>query len=112
VIVDWVKLKVVEYALSLVVAPLAMLTMQGLKFGVRQVDALPSWQKRAVVVAVAAMFTSLWHLAGVDFGVSNESIEGLTTLPVATLETALAAVLAMGLHWVKTMRQSKANGGK
>jgi hypothetical protein len=106
------KLKVVEYALSFVVAPLAMLAMQGLKIGVRQVDALPTWQKRGVVVAIAALFTALGHLAGVDFGVTSESVDALATLPVATLETVIAALIAMGLHWVKTTRQSKADGAK
>ncbi len=109
---DWVKLKVVEYALSFVVAPLAMLAMQGLKIGVRQVDALPSWQKRGVVVAIAALFTALGHLAGVDFGVTSESVDALATLPVATLETVIAALIAMALHWVKTTRQAKADGAK
>lgn len=109
---DFLKLKVVEYALSFVVAPLAMLAMQGLKIGVRQVDELPTWQKRGVVVAIAALFTALGHLAGVDFGVSGESIEALATLPVATLETVIAALIAMALHWAKTTRQAKADGAK
>lgn len=107
---DFIKLKVVEYGLSLVVAPLAMLAMQWLKVGVRQVDALPAWQKRGVVVAVAALFTALGHMAGVDFGVSGESIDGLETVPAATVETAIAAVIAMALHWIKTMRKAKAEG--
>jgi hypothetical protein len=104
--VDWVKLKVVEYALSFVVAPVALLVMQGLKLGVRQVDALPAWQKRAVVVAVAALFTALGNLVGVSFDVSGESVDGLATLPVQTVETALAAMLAMGLHWLKNKRKA------
>jgi hypothetical protein len=64
------------------------------------------------VVAIAALFTALGHLAGVDFGVSGESIEALATLPVATLETVMAALIAMALHWAKTTRQAKANGAK
>ena len=103
---EWVKLKVIEYALSFVVAPVALLVMQGLKLGVRQVDALPAWQKRAVVVAVAALFTALGNILGVNFGVTGESVDGLATLPVQTVETALAAMLAMGLHWLKNRRKS------
>jgi hypothetical protein len=106
VVVDFLKLKVVEYGLSLVVAPLAMLAMQWLKVGVRQVEALPAWQKRGVVVAVAALFTALGNLAGVNFGVSGESVDGLATLPVATVETAIAALIAMALHWIKNKRKA------
>lgn len=109
---DFLKLKAVEYALSVVVAPLAMLAMQALKVGVREVDELPAWQKRGVVVAVAALFTAIGNLAGVNFGVSGESVDGLLTVPAATVETAIASLLAMGLHWVKTMRKQKTDGGR
>ena len=102
---DWIKLKALEYGLALLVAPLAMVTVQGLKLGVRQVDALPAWQKRGVVLAVAALFTALGNLAGVNFGVTPESVEGLATVPAATIETVLAALIAMALHWIKNKRK-------
>ena len=103
------KLWALEHALGIILGPLALLIMQGLKHAVAWIEALPAWQKRAVVVAVSAVLTSLGHLLGVDFGVAGgESVSGLAELPKGTIEAALAAVIAMALHALKRA----AKGGK
>lgn len=98
---DWFKMKAVEYGLSFVIGPLAMLVMQLLKQGVAVVDQLPTWQKRGVVVFLAAVFTVLGQVLGVNFGVTPDDISGLAVLEQDTIKAALAAAVAMGLHALK-----------
>lgn len=98
---DVLKLKALEYAMAWLVGPLAMLAMQGLKRGVAAVDLLPAWQKRAVVVLLATGFTLLGQVLGVDFGVTPDSLEGLTLITHDTAKIAVAAALAFALHGLK-----------
>lgn len=98
---SWFKMQAIELGLSLVVGPLAAVTMQLLKQVVGVVEALPAWQKRAVVVFLAAVFTVLGQALGVDFGVTPESLDGLAALSEETVKVAIASALAFGLHWVK-----------
>lgn len=98
---DFVKLKALEYGLAWLVGPLAMLAMQGLKRGVAAVELLPAWQKRTVVVFLATVFTVLGQVLGVDFGVTPDSLEGLTAITHETAKIAVAAAIAFALHWAK-----------
>jgi hypothetical protein len=99
--VDFLKMKAVEMGLAWIVGPLAMLTMQGLKMAVAGIEALPAWQKRAVVVFVASVLTVLGQALGVDFGVTSESLNGLAAIELETVKVALASALALGLHALK-----------
>lgn len=98
---SWFKMQAIELGLSLVVGPLAAVTMQLLKQVVGVVEALPAWQKRAVVVFLATAFTVLGQALGVDFGVTPESLDGLAALSEDTIKVAIASAVAFGLHWVK-----------
>jgi hypothetical protein len=99
--VELLKIKALEMGLAWVIGPLAMLTMQGMKAASRGIDALPAWQQRVVVVAVAAVLTLLGQVLGVDFGVTTDSLEGLKAIELETLKVAIASALAMGLHALK-----------
>ena len=98
---NWFKMQAIELGLSFVVGPLAAVTMQLLKQLVGVVEAMPAWQKRAVVVALASVFTLLGQALGVDFGVTTESVTWLADLSEDTIKVAIASAVAFGLHWVK-----------
>lgn len=98
---SWFKMQAIELGMSFVIGPLAAVTMQLLKQLVGVVEAMPAWQKRAVVVFLATVFTVLGQLLGVDFGVTPESISGLAALSEETLKVAIASAVAFGLHWLK-----------
>jgi hypothetical protein len=104
VIVGWLKMQAIEYGLTLIVAPLAVLVMQGLKRTADQVEQLPPWAKRGTVVAIAAACTAAGHVLGVDFGVTPET--GLAAIPQGAVETAIAAALAMALHALKPAKKN------
>jgi hypothetical protein len=94
----WLKMQVAQHALGLLIAPLALVVMQQLKRMVAQIDTLDAWPKRLVVVVLSAVFVALGKQLGVDFGVNGEDVSALATISQQTIETALAAGLAMGLH--------------
>lgn len=98
---SWFKMQAIELGMSFVIGPLAAVTMQLLKQLVGVVEAMPTWQKRAVVVFLATVFTVLGQLLGVDFGVTSESISGLAALSEETVKVAIASAVAFGLHWLK-----------
>lgn len=98
---SWFKMQAIELGMSFVIGPLAAVTMQLLKQLVGVVESMPAWQKRAVVVFLATVFTVLGQLLGVDFGVTPESISGLAALSEETVKVAIASAVAFGLHWLK-----------
>ena len=97
----WLKMQALELGLAWIVGPVVVVVMQLLKRLVAVVEGLPAWQKRAVVVFLASVFTLLGQALGVDFGVTPESLSGLATLSEDTLKVAVASAFAMGLHWAK-----------
>ena len=98
---NWFKMQAIELGLSFVIGPLAAVTMQLLKQVVAAVELMPAWQKRAVVVAIASVFTLLGQALGVDFGVTTESVTWLAELSEDTIKVAIASAVAFALHWLK-----------
>ena len=98
---NWFKMQAIELAMSFVIGPLAAVTMQLLKQVVAAVELMPAWQKRAVVVAIASVFTLLGQALGVDFGVTTESVTWLAELSEDTIKVAIASAVAFALHWLK-----------
>jgi hypothetical protein len=107
VIVDTLKVKMLEIGLGWVIGPLALLTMQLLKRYVAWVESRDAWTKRALVVATSAVLTTLGAALGVDFGVSDGSISGLGMLEKETIVAGLGAVVAMGMHAVRGALKKK-----
>lgn len=104
---DFLKLKLVEYGMALVIAPLAVIIMQGLKRYSSWVDAQGPWVKRVIVAATVLAFTVLAHYTGVDFGVKGDDIGFLANLDQTTIETLLGSLVAFAIHAVKKAQSKK-----
>lgn len=98
---DFIKLKLVEYGMAFVIAPLAVIVVQALKRYSGWVESLPAWQKRVFVAATVLGFTALGHALGVDFGVKGEDLGFLANLDQTTIETLLGSAVAFGIHALK-----------
>jgi hypothetical protein len=98
---DFLKLKVVEYGMAFVIAPLAVIVMQALKRYSVWVDTQKPWVKRAVVIVTVFAFTALGHWAGVDFGITGDDLGFLATIDQTAIETVLGAAVAFGIHAAK-----------
>lgn len=98
---DFLKLKLVEYGMALVIAPLAVIVVQTLKRYSWWVDTRPAWQKRVLVAATVLAFTALAHATGIDFGVKGDDLGFIATLDQTTIETLLGSALAFAIHAVK-----------
>jgi len=104
---DFVKLKLVEYGMALVIAPLAVVAMQALKRYSAWVEEQNAWVKRVVVVATVFAFTAIGHWAGVDFGIVGDDLGFLSTIDQTAIETVLGAAVAFGLHAAKKAVKKK-----
>jgi hypothetical protein len=101
---EFLKLKLVEYGMAFVIAPLAVVVMQMLKRYSAWVDAQNAWVKRAFVLVTVFAFTVLAHRTGLNFGVIGEDLSFLGTLDQATIETVLGAAAAYLLHALQKAR--------
>jgi len=101
VIVDWVKVKAIEYVWALIVGPLAAVIVQGLKAYVIWVESLSAWRKRAFVVVTVTVLTLLGGVTGVDFGLKGDDLSVLANIDAEAIKIVLGSVFAMGLHAVK-----------
>ncbi len=97
------KLKLVEYGFSFIVAPLAALAVQLFKRYSFWLDTLGAWQKRAFVVVTVTVFLALGQATGVDFGVvaGQSDVGFLTELDTNSIKVAIAAGFAFLLHALK-----------
>jgi len=95
---DWFKIKAIEYGFALVVGPLAVVTVQGLKAYVAWVEQLSVWKKRAFVVVTVTVFTLLGQVTGVDFGLRGDDITALASTDVEAIKVVLGSAFAMILH--------------
>ena len=98
---DWMKLKLVEYGMAFVIAPLAVVVVQALKRYSVWVEAQKPWVKRAVVIVTVFAFTAIGHWAGVDFGIVGDDLGFLGTIDQTAIETVLGAAVAFGIHAAK-----------
>lgn len=104
---DFLKLKLIEYGMVLVIAPLAVIIMQALKRYSFWVDTRSAWVKRALVAATVLAFTVLAHFTGVDFGVKGDDLGFLANLDQTTIETLLGSLVAFGIHAAKKAQSKK-----
>lgn len=104
---DFLKIKLVEYGFSIIVAPLAMYIFQLLKKYSYWVDALPVWTKRAFVTVTVVVFLAIGAVTGLDFGVAADTttLDFLKDVDTAAIKTALAAGLAFLLHSMKLTKK-------
>jgi len=98
---DFLKLKLVEYGMAFVIAPLAVVAVQALKRYSVWVEAQKPWVKRGVVIVTVFAFTAIGHWAGVDFGITGDDLGSLATIDQTAIETVLGAAVAFGIHAAK-----------
>lgn len=104
---DFLKLKLIEYGMAFVIAPLAVALMQAAKRYSFWVDSRSPWVKRALVAATVLAFTLLAHFTGVDFGVKGDDLGFLANLDQTTIETLLGSLVAFAIHAVKKAQAKK-----
>ena len=104
---DFLKLKLVEYGMAFVIAPLAVLIVQYLKKYSLWVDTRSAWQKRVIVAVTVLGFTALAHVTGVDFGVKGDDLGFLANLDQTTIETLLGSLVAFAIHAVQKAQAKK-----
>jgi glucan phosphoethanolaminetransferase (alkaline phosphatase superfamily) len=99
---DFLKLKLVEYGMAFVIAPLAVLVVQWLKKYSVWVEKQGPWMKRSFVAVTVFVFAVLAQVTGVDFGVTTEeSLTFLANIDHTTIETLLGTATAFLLHALK-----------
>jgi hypothetical protein len=98
---DFIKLKLVEYGMAFVVAPLAVIIVQYLKKYSAWVESRAAWEKRVLVAATVLVFTALGHALGVNFGVNGDNLDFLANVNQATIETVLGSATAFLIHALK-----------
>ena len=104
---DFLKLKLVEYGMAFVIAPLAVIVVQALKRYSSWVDSRAAWQKRLLVAATVLGFTVAGHALGVDFGIKGDDLGFLANLDQTTIETMLGSAVAFGIHALKKAQAKK-----
>lgn len=99
---DFIKIKLVEYGMAFIVAPLAVILVQLLKRYSVWVDQQGPWMKRSFVAVTVFVFSVLAQVTGIDFGVTaEESIGFLANIDATTIETLLGTATAFLLHALK-----------
>jgi hypothetical protein len=95
---DFLKLKLVEYGMAFVVAPLAVVIVQMLKRYSSWVESRSAWEKRVLVGATVLGFTVAGHALGVDFGITGDDLGFIANLDQTTIETILGSAVAFAIH--------------
>lgn len=106
---DFIKIKLVEYGMAFVIAPLAVLFMQYLKKYSAWVDKQGPWIKRAFVTVTVMVFVLLGQVTGIDFGVTTDttSLDFLADVDTTAMKTILGAAAAFFIHALKKARDTK-----
>lgn len=100
---DFLKIQLVEYGVSFLIAPLAVLVVQWFKKYSFWLDSLKAWPKRAFVAVTVSVFVAISNATGVDFGVTagQESVDFLANLDVSVIKVALGSAAAFAIHAIK-----------
>lgn len=109
---DFIKIKLLEYGMAFIIAPLAVLFMQYLKKYSAWVEKQAAWTKRAFVTVTVMVFVVLGQVTGVDFGVTTdtESLDFLANVDLTAVKTILGAAVAFLIHALKKAGQEHKAG--
>jgi small neutral amino acid transporter SnatA (MarC family) len=104
---DALKIKLMEYGMAFIIAPLAVLFMQYLKKYSAWVEKQAAWTKRAFVTVTVMVFVVLGQVTGVDFGITTEtdSLDFLANIDLTAIKTILGAATALLIHALKKARE-------